>query len=59
MTNVESRSMGSTVFTWAMIAGAALLLMEVTLSSLQPAASHAPTVQTMTVAGHTDRLARN
>ena len=59
MTNVERKSFGSSVFTWAMIAGAALLLMEVTLSSLQPVAPHVPTVQTMTIAGHTDRLARS
>lgn len=59
MTNVERKSFGSSVFTWAMIAGAALLLMEVTLSSLQPVAPHLATVQTLTVAGHTDRLARN
>ena len=57
MTNEDTRSTGSHMLTWAMIAGAALLFLEVTVASLQPVPAHTATVQTVTVPA--DRLARN
>ena len=57
MTNEYTRSTGSHFLTWAMIAGAALLFLEVTVSSLQPVPTHAATVQTVTVPS--DRVAKN
>ena len=57
MTNEYTRSTGSHFLNWAMIAGAALLFLEVTVSSLQPVPTHAATVQTVTVPS--DRVAKN
>jgi hypothetical protein len=59
MTDVNTKGLGSNLLTWAMIAGAALLFLEVTLSSVQPAPARTTAVQTVTVAAHPDRLARN
>ncbi len=59
MTNENTKSVSANALTWAMIAGAALLFLEVTLSSVTPVPAHTPTVQTISVAAHPDRLARN
>ena len=59
MTNENTRSLRTGILTWAMIAGAALMFLEVTVSSLTPVPVHTATVQTITVAAHPDRLARN
>jgi hypothetical protein len=55
-----SENVGTRILTWAMIAGAALMLLEVTLSPAQPVTKTA-TVQTVTVASaaHDGRLAQN
>ena len=59
MTDTNTKSFGANALTWAMIAGTALLFLEITFSSMQPAVpAHPATVQTVTVA-HPDRLARN
>jgi hypothetical protein len=50
MSDENTNTFGSTALTWAMIAGAALLFFEITLSSAQPAAERSATVQTVTVA---------
>ena len=60
MTNesMSGETMGAKALMFAMIAGAALLFLEVTWSpSFQPAAEHAPV--THTAALHHDRLASN
>ena len=49
MTNETTRSTGSHMLTWAMIAGAALLFVEVTISSLAPVPARTATVQSVTV----------
>ena len=59
MTNETTKSLGSGALTLAMIAGAALMFFEVTVSSLQPVPAHTATVQTITAPSHPDRLARN
>ena len=41
------------------IAGAALMFLEVTVSSLTPVPAHTASVQTITAPAHPDRLARN
>jgi len=62
MSNTESETegLGTRLLTWAMIAGAALMLVEVTLSPAQPVTKTA-TVQTVSVASAAlhERLARN
>ena len=62
MSNTESEAegLGTRLLTWAMIVGAALLLMEVTLSPAQPVTKTA-TVQTVSVASvaQHNRLAQN
>ena len=58
MTNEDTEPYGAKVLTWAMIAGAALLFLEVTWSSIGTA-PHAPAAQTATVQMHQDRVARN
>jgi hypothetical protein len=50
MSDENTKSFGSTALTWAMIAGAALLFLEITLSSAQPVPARSATVQTVTVA---------
>ena len=52
MTNENTRSTGSHFLTWAMIAGAALLFLEVTVASLQPVPAHTAQVQTISVAAN-------
>ncbi|HEY4943151.1 MAG TPA: hypothetical protein VII56_17100 [Rhizomicrobium sp.] len=59
MTDENTKSVSANVLTWAMIAGAALLFLEVTWSSAQPVPAQNATVQTISVAAHPDRLARN
>jgi hypothetical protein len=59
MTNENTKSLGTSFLTWAMIAGAALMFLEVTVSSLTPVPAHTATVQTITAPAHPDRLARN
>ena len=59
MTNENTRSTGSHFLTWAMIAGAALLFLEVTVASLQPVPAHTAQVQTISVAANSDRPAHN
>ncbi|HUO87947.1 MAG TPA: hypothetical protein VMU08_02135 [Rhizomicrobium sp.] len=62
MTNMESGTDGlaTRLLTWAMIAGAALMLLEVTLAPAQPVTKTA-TVETTSVASIAshDRLARD
>lgn len=50
MTDENTKSYGSTLLTWAMIAGAALLFLEITLSSAQPVTAKTATVHTYSVA---------
>jgi hypothetical protein len=60
MSNTESEGLGTRLLTWAIIVGAALMLVEVTLSPAQPVTKTA-TVQTVSVASvaQHNRLARN
>jgi hypothetical protein len=61
MDDETSENVGTRILTWAMIAGAALMFLEVTLSpAAQPVAKTA-TVHIVTVASaaHNDRLAQN
>ncbi len=57
MTDENTKSLGSTFLTWAMIAGAALMFLEVTVSSLTPVPVRTASVQTITAPTHPDRLA--
>jgi hypothetical protein len=58
MTNENTKSLGTNLLTWTMIAGAALMFLEITVSSLTPVPAHTATAQTITIA-HPDRVARN
>jgi hypothetical protein len=59
-TEHETEGLGTRLLTWAMIVGAALMLVEVTLTPAQPVTKTA-TVQTVSVAAAAlhDRLAQN
>jgi hypothetical protein len=57
MTDFDYETFGAKALTWAMIAGAALLFLEITWSPAQLPTVKAATVQTVTV--QPDRLARN
>ncbi|HXC54718.1 MAG TPA: hypothetical protein VNU97_05450 [Rhizomicrobium sp.] len=60
MTNEDTETYGAKVLTWAMIAGAALLFLEVTWSSVGALPQHSVAApQTATVQVQQDRLARN
>ncbi|MBV9044921.1 MAG: hypothetical protein JO348_02295 [Alphaproteobacteria bacterium] len=51
---------GVQALNWAMIAGAAVLFLEVTLSATPRPVAHAPTsVEQVVVTAHADRLASN
>jgi len=58
--NSNGEAHGSNALTWAVIAATALLLVEVTWPQAMPSATSAsvPTVQTVTIASHPERVAR-
>jgi len=59
MSDENTKTVGTTVLTWAMIAGAALLFLEITLSAAQPVAEKTATVQTITVASQSGHPAHS
>ena len=60
-TDTNGEAYGSKALTWSIIAAAALLLVEVTLPQAMPMSSSAgaASVQTVTVATHTQRVAES